>query len=228
VRLKISLVGVLNLVLILGVFGCAATATKSELPPAKAFTVPENKKSISYRYFVKTLLRHDRGVRIDWDENSSQRIRDSLVQSNRYSDVVEYSQGLVDIREPNSVEMEKRVAEIVFPIQTDLFLDIQAEGKDYGPHAYMYWGLVHILSLGLIPIYTNADISWSTVLYDRDGVEISRGSIGDRSSIWAWSPLFFFNGFHMFRNMNDVAAPAERNALFHVLSNSETQRKFSK
>lgn len=74
-------------------------------------------------------------------------------------------------------------------------------------------------------MYFNADIKWVTVLYDKNGVELARVPIQDKSSIWAWSPLFLFNGFHMVRDLAEVAAPATSNALMNVLSSTATVRK---
>lgn len=207
----------------LSTFGCAATATKNELPPAPALSVITNKKSITYRFYFKTQLMGDSGIRISWNKHSSKEISDYLIQSAQFSEVIEYKQSSVDIRELNFIETEKQITKVNFPVETDLFLDIQAEGKDYGPHDYMYWGLVHYLSLGLIPVYINADINWFTILYDKTGVELARVPISDRSSIWAWSPLFFFNGFHMFRDIDDVAASTNENALKYVLKGTEIQ-----
>ena len=158
VYFKSVAVGALNFILILGVLGCAATATKNELSPAGKLPVIENKKSITFRYYFKTKLMGDGGVRIYWDESSSKRISDFLVQSGQFNEVIEYQQSSIDLREPDFAEREKQVTKINFPINTDLFLDIQSEGKDYGPHGYMYWGMVHIISIGLIPLYMNADI----------------------------------------------------------------------
>lgn len=64
----------LNVLLILGVLGCAATATKNELPPAKELPVIANKKSITFRFYYKTQLMGDRGIRIYWDESASNNI----------------------------------------------------------------------------------------------------------------------------------------------------------
>lgn len=213
----------LSLIVITVVSSCAATATKNELSPIQELRIIENKKSITFRFYFKTILKDDRGVRIYWDESLSKQIGNLLVQSGQFKEVKEYQQDSSYIRDANTVEQEKQITKVNFPVETDLFLDIQAEGKDYGPHAYAYWGMVHILSLGLIPMYINADINWSTILYDKNGVALAKVSVSDKSSIWAWSPLFFFNGFHMFPNINDVAAPMNGNALNHVLKGSEAQ-----
>lgn len=201
-------------------FGCASIATKGNLPELK-LPVMENKKSLTYRFYRRTPSRGKDGVRLDTHKNEEQQLKDFLKQSEQFGEVKEYPQKLelISFSGENTSAEEKMALRINFPVDTDLFLDIESEDKDYGPHGggYIHWGLIHILSLGIIPIAINNNIKLTAILYDRNGIELSRSSAFDESTIWGWTPLFFFNGFKMIRQFDDVSQPIRKNAIMHLL-----------
>jgi hypothetical protein len=71
----------------------------------------------------------------------------------------------------------------------DYFLDVHTERKlladDYG----ILWYMLHIVSLGFIPIYQQTQIHIKTTLFDKQGNVLNSSKVVHTRSFWAWTPL---------------------------------------
>lgn len=212
--------GILFQISILFVLGCGSIATKGDLPPTD-FQIPKEKKgSVVYRFYTRTPY-YRGGVILENDQATSDQFKQFLLDSNYFINVDEYPLKFesVNLTGSNTQAEENLALQIKFPIEADYFLDIESELRDMGPHGYMYWGMFHVLSLGLIPIAINNDIKLKVTLYDRYGKKLNENKISDTSTIWGWTPLILFNGFQIFRDVRDTSKPIKQNAFRYGVKN---------
>jgi hypothetical protein len=105
---------------------------------------------------------------------------------------------------------------IVFPVDADLFMDIE-DAEWSGPADMPFlWGVLHLGTLGLFPMFFDNDIIIRLTLYDSKGNVLRKEEIKNPSTTWAWSPLIFFNGFKFFGGI-DLREPLRERAFDHLL-----------
>ena len=182
---------VLSVLSIVVLGGCGVLATKGDISPTEDFPRLKNPKTISYRVTIRyklgekfTIVEHNALAKI---------VEKQLEASGFFSQVtrVGYNEEQIGFFEPKySPEDEQKVRSMP-NFQSDYFLEILKTMDHPGHHGggYMYWGLLHVVSFGLIPMWIDNDVNLNIRLIDSSGQVVSREHISDNSSIWAWSPL---------------------------------------
>ncbi len=206
--------------------GCAAITSKGQLPEINLEKTTHAKASITLRVYsnlhADSDLNAETGLFLKSKTNLQQDLENSLNESGYFS-LVKVQKLQFDSFSllGKDISAEKEIAlNIKFPVETDYFLDIESTETYYGTHGYMYLGLLHGLTLGFFPIYWDNKVNFSAKLYDKSGKLIDTQIIKDLSTTWAWTPLYFFNGFNLFPNRsNDTRQPIIKNSTNHLLKN---------
>lgn len=100
--------------------------------------------------------------------------------------------------------------QVTFPIQPDYHVQLELfklpkQSKESVYEAlYTYWGMIHILSLGIIPITKMDQFNIRTTLFDKIGQVIRQKQTLNESRIWYWSPLLFFKGIHTWSTFREI------------------------
>jgi hypothetical protein len=217
---------ILGLFFLLGALlsGCAATATKGDLTPVSEFPKVEKTGTLLYR---TTLLTpgSDGSLKISPYPEADGKYTELIEETRMFARASRYYQDVktAELSGKDVPRQKEKALKIKFPVDADYFLDLQYTGKDGGMQGSMYWGLVHMISLGLIPITFSNDVHLRAILYDRNGKKLRESKADDSSTIWGWSPLVFFNGFRMFNSQEELSWPVQKNSIEHALVNLDPE-----
>ena len=206
---------------------CAPLVTKPELPELKELPPLTSKPTVQYRFYERTPSNRGNGVRFNVDEAYERAIVDALNTSTYFSSLERYPTSLahVQFQGSNSDEDEELLLKVKYPLNVDYLINVEAVGIDYGPHGNMYLGLLHLLSLGFIPMKMNNDANLKMTIFNKNGDIVFENDLKQESSIWAWTPLFFFNGFRLFASMDKLAKPNRENTLRYMLKKLAESKK---
>ena len=198
--------------------GCAVKVIGGNLPEIQTFPQAEMNKTVIYRAY-QTVSYNQSWIQIDPYGEDSQRLTEAIKNTGIFSGVTVYQPAVakVILKGQHVQKDQEEVLKINFPIKADYFLDLRYENPPRGPHAYLYWGMIHILSLGLIPLSVSNDVRINATLYNRDGRILHSTSTVNKSTLWAWLPLFFFNDFKLFPNIDKTVFPIEQRAVENVI-----------
>lgn len=201
------------LCLVFMVAGCALTPTKGKLPRVDSFEGVPSGASLVYRVYSRTPTPLKKGVTLDQSSQNYELFGRLLRESNYFESVKEYPRRVpsASFYGGDTAKEESLALEVKFPVEADLFLDIEEVGINLGPHGYAYLMLLHGLTLGFFPLVMNNDVHFKMALHDRDGKLLRRDEVKEESTIWGWTPLFFFNGFKLWRSTDSVKQPLKEN-----------------
>jgi hypothetical protein len=115
---------------------------------------------------------------------------------------------------------------MTFPVQTDLFIDLYDTEEVLGPESpYMYWGIIHFVTLGFVPIRIGNEIALHADVYSSDGTQKRNEDVKGSYALWGWTPLFFFNGFKLIRPIADAEKPVRNVAVRNLLLKLHSEGK---
>lgn len=104
----------------------------------------------------------------------------------------------------------KTYTSINFPIKSDYLVQLElfklpkTSKESVYEALYTYWGMLHILSLGIVPITRTDKFNIRTTLFDKIGQVVRQKQTLNEARVWYWSPLFFINGFHMLASYREI------------------------
>lgn len=203
----------------IAVSGCGAMTTKGTLQPVTDFPKPKKTGTLVYRTVrIRSSLRNL--IVISGDKEETVPVGDILRSSGLFSKVTQLPavMGSVTLSGGDFFEYKEKVLKNEFPIDADYFLDLQYTESYRNGEGYMYWGMFHFLSLGLIPITVKDPTILKATLYDGHGKKLQELNIYDETTLWAWAPLVFVNGGYIFRTIPEVQLPAQKNVLNNALA----------
>jgi hypothetical protein len=227
VKLAFNLSTTIPLVCILtALSGCATMATKGDLPDIELPTKPGAKPSLVFRYFSANRSTTGDLINPKFDPDIEAQYLGYLSESGFFSTVRALPKKFrhEDVQFTGSFEEYKqevaRALEVSFPVDADLFMDIEDVTLFNHHHPFGLFGILHLGTLGLFPIWWENDVRIKIALRDPKGRLIHEEEIGNDSTIWAWTPLLAFNGFKFFTvdRHEPIRRKAFRSLLLHVQS----------
>lgn len=96
---------------------------------------------------------------------------------------------------------------------------------DYKIHSiYSYWIMLHIVSLGFLPLRGPNDFHYELTLYGKNRIELKKDTLNNKSSIWLWTPLILAGGSVIMNSYSEYEKVPYRNAIRHYLVQIESSK----
>lgn len=207
--------------------GCAEMTTKGDLDLIGLNLKIERKMSVSFRITDED-MHGGANVILRRNQRLEKIATNGLSESGYFSEVKNLRTEPFGDNGLGSMRIDHK-EEVAFPIRSDYFIDIINERRPDPTVVQTVWLGFHVFSFGLVPIFTPNNVTFRIYLYDKQGNLLQSKTIQDRSTIVAWSPLFFFNGFKMHTSAADVYNPIRENAIRYFLRESmEKEGVFTK
>lgn len=210
--------------------GCASVTTKGTLDPISMPFTTNKKSSVTFRFYERNENTAFKFKAIRGDQRLEDLLRISLEKSGLFTEIKSFPDKIyfqAHYKEPGDSghldcnEIEARIEEelqLHWPAKTDYFLDVYSfSAQDTYHSPYMHWAMLHAVTLGLIPLRIPQENDFRFILYDKLGKPLLTGSVIGKYAVWSWTPLFFFNGFHMFKPIPDVQSEGDEAFFHHIV-----------
>ncbi len=189
------------LIFMLLLSSCVGLATKPNLPEIgqNALSIPQSKKPLKIYIKTFTYLKYtdSKSIYIYFDRHFQEAAMNIfLKRSNSNITYIGYSNDFqsFNFKGENYEENFKNYAAVAPPIDADYliqFVDTH-EHKHMNPnHGTVYLGLLHIFTLGLIPLTYENEFNIKTSIFNKKGELISESIANDKARSWYWLPLIF-------------------------------------
>ena len=217
---------VLTVLLMFFCAGCATVVTKGQLPlAAPPGARPGHAvKNVTLRVFVRTdnIMEDNASTTIMMDPELEAELRQEIDAAGEYS-VTQFARFETDgfSFENLATDAAKRAMQPP-EFKTDYFLDLYRYNVVDGyNNPYFVWTLLHVLSLGIIPIRLPMEVELRAELYDSKRHLVKKLAIKDSASIWSWSPLLIVpaGGINRFRSVKTSVKSFQGNATRTLLMN---------
>lgn len=199
------------------IIALSSCATLSKTDKAKTVTKPKAKivrvKKISVEHRVNAQVVENEQISIQNPEDLNKMIeskmtefKDSNLIANEYKNDFDRAIFMGKRYDGNI----KTYTSMNFPIKSDYLVQLELfklppSAKESVYEAlYTYWGMLHILSLGVVPITRTDKFNIRTTLFDKIGQVVRQKQTLNEARVWYWSPLFFINGLHMLASYREI------------------------
>ena len=218
---------ILILVIAANTGGCGGMITRGDLPLVDSISKPEKPKSISYRLIF--LAENSGRIYAYGEGTAAHQVETALINSNQFSQVKGIVPEFLHSKTPQrcaTTDCWNKLLDKPVEVDTDLFLDVRYSGISLSSNVELLYIMIHGASLGFIPLWIDNDTDWNVRLLDRNGTLIDQSVIKDKSSVWYWTPLILFNGFHVLDIGQAMLRKAKENPMNNYLLKLKEQKSF--
>lgn len=218
----------LLLMFIISMLSCAGLTTKTSLEPNPTLEAAKLKKTsspitVEYRVYRQhnVILEQNSWISLNNDKELTKLVTERLEKAK--SEGITFREYKNDFSHssfqgPEAQKQLQKIAAPTFPIQGDYLMQLEFYSEQQGYHNGIgYLGVLHMLSLGLIPITYGLIDNVKTTLYSKEGRILLQKETKNQSRIWFWTPLFFFNGFHLIQQHTEVRKPVHEVSIDHAI-----------
>lgn len=216
------------LIFALTTFSCAGMVTKTSLEPNPTLEAAKLKKTskpitVEYRVYRQhnVINSQNSWISLYNDEELTKlvtaRLEKEKTEGITYREYKnDFSQS--SFKDPEAQKQIQKIVTPTFPIQGDYLMQLEFYSEQQGHHTgFEYVAILHMLSLGLIPMTSSINDNVKTTLYSKEGKILLQKETKNQSRVWFWTPLFFFNGFHLFQQHTEVKKPVHEVSIDHAI-----------
>lgn len=206
--------------------GCATKSFYKEPTVPVVFKPVTEKKTLMVRFGSKlssnVYFDPDSYQFTQQDEFHQKELKEIFEGTNLFSKVSYSNLNSGFVKKNDVAAIEKLLNESAFDPNSDFQLNLTTIG--YAGHAYMLlpfmaWGIVHIGTLGLVPMWMSDEQEYEGDLRDRKGKILYSFNKKCSVSIWSWSP-FLLSG--KWRIGNDERKGFQENCIKSILSEAQS------